>query len=95
MQFRLFRDITKLRKLVLILFDEKNERDKYNINIYYEDLLIEKDYGDIKFLHNSKEKIVIQDIKVKKKLEITKESIGNIEELVKNNSNLTLVVPIT
>ena len=72
---------------MLILFDENQERNEYDSNIYYEDLLNEKDYGDIVFLHKSEEKIVIQDIKLNKKLVIKKESIGNIKKLVENNTN--------
>lgn len=88
--------LQKRRKLVLILFEENlfeenNGRNPYDVNIYYEDLLIEEDYKDITFLCRDKEKVVIQDIKTRKKIAITKESIGNIEELVKINTNLNVV----
>ncbi|MBU5676920.1 hypothetical protein KQI88_10875 [Alkaliphilus sp. MSJ-5] len=73
------------------MFDENNERNKYDINIYYENLLIKEDFEHIKFLHKSEEKIVINDIKIKKKLAITKKSIGNMEELVKINPNLNVM----
>lgn len=72
---------------MLILFDENQERNEYDANIYYEDLLNEEDYGDIVFLYKSEEKIVIQDIKLNKKLVIKKESIGNIEKLAENNTH--------
>ena len=73
--------------------DDFDYEDPENWSNYikYEDLLDIRYLENIEYLHKSEDKLVILDKKINKKVAITRESIGNIEELMKLNTNFKIL----
>lgn len=73
--------------------------DDYNLGdpeewsnyIEYEDLLDISYLENIEYVHKSDDKLVVLDKKISKKVAITRDSIGNIEELMRLNANLKIL----
>lgn len=60
-------------------------------HVEYEDLLDGEYLENIEYVHKSNDKLVILDNKIKKKIAITKDSIGNSNELLKLNEKLKIL----
>jgi len=63
--------------------DDKQEKNPFIF--HFEDLSDWTDNEEIKIIHDSNEKTIVKDMVLNKKLVITKESVGNCDELIKNN----------
>lgn len=73
--------------------DDFNFEDpkRWSNYIDYEDLLDIEYLENIEYVHKSNNKLVILDNKINKNIAITRESIGNVNELLKLNSNLKIL----
>lgn len=67
------------------------ERNPYDINIYYDDLVKDANYYKINIFEKSNHIIIAHDTMINKKVTITKDSIGNVDELQKINSKLKII----
>ena len=67
------------------------DTEEWSNYIKYEDLLDINYLENIEYLHKSDDKLVVLDKEINKRVAITRESIGNIGELMKLNSKLKIL----